>query len=229
MNELFTRIAPAYDRANDWLSVWVHRLWKKKLIEQPLLPKGARVLDGACGTGDVAILLQQRYGNTLEVWGVDICEPMMEQGRRKAQKGGWPIHWQQAPLEALPWPDHTWDAIYISFGLRNTQDPDQVLQECWRTLKPGGWLRILEFGRPQGPQWWVKLYGIYHRHGLPRLGGWITQQPEAYRYLEQSSGAFPCGDAFWHAFKSTQRFDPRNWEALWGGICYLYTLVKPPR
>jgi len=194
---LFNRIAPRYDLANRVLSLGIDRGWRKAVAAHLPDQTGLVVADIAAGTGDLAIALCRERKDLAILTALDPASSMLSLGRAKVEKLGLGdrIRFLESSAENLPFPDQSLDAATIGFGIRNFPDPQAALRELHRVLKPEGRLIILEFSLP--PHALVRgAYLAYFRHVLPRLGGWISGDAEAYRYLNQSVEDFPHGQAF---------------------------------
>ncbi len=221
---MFDDIAGSYDFLNHLLSLNIDKKWRRKAIRTliPLHPK--QILDVATGTGDLAI--EALSLNPDQVTGVDVSAGMLEVGRMKTARMGLAhrISFVEAPCESLPFPDSSFDAAMVAFGVRNFTNPDQGLRELYRVLRPGGKLVVLEFTMPEHKAIRT-LYRIYFHRILPWIGKVFSKDLAAYRYLPESVEAFPKGTGFLamlnHAGFSASAFKP-----LTAGICGLYTGVK---
>lgn len=182
---------------------------------------GDRVLDCATGTGDLAIAFQKRVGDSGEVIGTDFVPEMLERARVKAPH----ITFDVADVTRLPFADATFDISSISFGIRNVNDPRKGVAELARVVKPGGRVMILEFGTPRGRAFRT-LYDLYRKRVLPRVGGMVTGEQDAYEYLERSAGRFPSGDDFVQLMHDSARFSSIECVPLTFGIAYLYKGVR---
>ena len=226
IRSMFSKVASEYDKANSVLSVGIHHLWRKKLVQLSQARAGQDVLDCATGTGDLAIEFKKSVGPTGKVIGTDFCIDMMETAPRKAQKKNLEIKFEQADVTQLQYKDQQFDIVSISFGIRNVGDPMKALTEMARVARPGGRVMVLEFGQMSTPV--VKdIYKYYSEKVLPILGGWITGQKEAYDYLQKSSAAFPCKEQFVSSMQQTNCFAEINYVPVSFGIAYIYTgIVK---
>jgi len=225
IQSMFGVISKKYDLANSVLSFGIHHRWKKRLIRASGLKPGAKVLDCATGTGDLAFLFEAALQSTGEVVGSDFCEPMLEVAQAKAKEKGSKVRFEVADVMKLPYADQSFDIASISFGIRNVKDTQKALSELGRVLKKGGRLMVLEFGQPQS-KIMGSLFGFYSSWILPRIGGWISGQPKAYRYLQTSSAAFPCGKEFLQVAESTGMYSDQKYVPFQTGIAYLYILTK---
>jgi demethylmenaquinone methyltransferase/2-methoxy-6-polyprenyl-1,4-benzoquinol methylase len=218
---MFGKVAGKYDLANQVLSLGIHHLWRKKLVELSGAKPGQKVLDCATGTGDLAIEFKKAVGTLGDVVGTDFCVEMLGPAPKKAQGKGLDIKFQVADVMNLPFEDNSFDYSSISFGIRNVQDPKKGLSEMARVTKPGGKVMVLEFGQMQWPVI-APLYNFYSEKVLPRLGGLVTGEKEAYEYLNKSSQNFPCREKFLELMTSTGSFKDVKYTALTGGIAYIY-------
>ncbi|MBT5856637.1 bifunctional demethylmenaquinone methyltransferase/2-methoxy-6-polyprenyl-1,4-benzoquinol methylase UbiE [bacterium] len=193
---MFNEIAPRYDLVNRLMSFGMDQSWRRRMTSY--LPKNQdmTVLDVATGTGDVAILMQ-RTADVSRVVGVDMAEKMLDQGRQKLKtlQLDQAIELLEGDATALPFPDGQFDAVSISFGIRNVESVPTALSEMARVLKPGGHVIILESSLPNNRiiRWFDLLY---LRVIMPFLGGIISGNSAAYRYLNVSIEGFPYGEAF---------------------------------
>jgi demethylmenaquinone methyltransferase/2-methoxy-6-polyprenyl-1,4-benzoquinol methylase len=196
VREVFESVAPRYDLMNDLMSGGVHRLWKNALVDVVHPRPGEKLLDVAGGTGDIAFRLLKRVmekdGSRPHVTVCDINAAMLGVGRDRALDRGLlqGLTWTTGDAESLPFPDRSFDAYTIAFGLRNVTDIDKALREAWRVLKPGGRYYCLEFSKvtsaPIG-----RLYDAYSERALPFFGRVVARDAESYRYLHESIRRFP--------------------------------------
>lgn len=192
VGEVFSSVAGKYDVMNDLMSFGVHRLWKRHFVATSGIREGDRVLDLAGGTGDIAALLLPRVGETGEVVVGDINAAMLRTGRDRLLDHGLlrGLRWAQVNAEALPFPDASFDAVTIAFGLRNVTDKDRALAEMHRVLRPGGRALILEFSRVR-QDWMKPLYDFHSFQVLPRIGKLVAHDEASYRYLAESIRKHP--------------------------------------
>ena len=225
IQEMFRDIAPRYDIVNTVLSLGVHYRWKNRLIRWSGAGIGDSVLDCASGTGDLAFGFERIVGPEGKVLGTDFCEPMLAIARLKATERRSIARFEFADVMRLPYEDGEFSVVSISFGIRNVSDPVQGLRELGRVVRPGGRVMVLEFGQPSGTFWgWI--YAFYSSQVLPRIGGWISGQRKAYRYLESSSRTFPCGEKFLSLARQAGFAGELRYVPLFGGIAYLYQLQR---
>lgn len=195
VRDMFSAIAPTYDVLNRVLSLGIDQRWRRALVAH--LPDGpGRVLDLACGTGDVALEIA-RARPEARIVGTDFTLEMLRAGRPKMARAGQTgrIEFHNASAEALPYPDASFDAVTMAFGIRNVVRRELALAEMRRVLRPGGQALILDFSLP--PNLVVRaLYSVYFRRLLPLLGGLVSGSFDAYRYLPRSVEGFPPRQAF---------------------------------
>jgi demethylmenaquinone methyltransferase/2-methoxy-6-polyprenyl-1,4-benzoquinol methylase len=192
VGDVFTSVAANYDLMNDLMSFGIHRLWKRHFAAISGLRRGDRVLDLAGGTGDIAALLLPLVGEQGEVVLGDINSAMLRVGRDRLTDRGLVqgLRYAQMNAEALPFPDRSFDAVTIAFGLRNVTDKQRALDEMHRVLRIGGRALILEFSTVR--QDWLKpLYEFHSFQVLPRLGRLFAQDADSYRYLAESIRKHP--------------------------------------
>jgi len=192
VGRVFTSVASKYDLMNDLMSFGVHRLWKRWFASTSGVRAGDAVLDLAGGTGDIAALLLPLVGAKGSVVLGDINAAMLRTGRDRLLDQGFVrnLDYAQLNAEALPFPNASFDAVTIAFGLRNVTDKDAALREMQRVLKPGGRVLILEFSAVQS-QLLKRLYDFHSFEVLPRLGKLIANDADSYQYLAESIRKHP--------------------------------------
>ncbi|MCE7993337.1 MAG: bifunctional demethylmenaquinone methyltransferase/2-methoxy-6-polyprenyl-1,4-benzoquinol methylase UbiE [Roseivirga sp.] len=206
--EMFNNISHRYDFLNHFLSLGIDILWRKKAIRLLKKDQPKQILDIATGTGDFAI--EALALNPDKVIGVDISEGMLEQGKQKMKRKGLDhiIDMQMGDSEKLLFESNTFDAVIVSFGVRNFENLEKGLSDMFRVLKPGGKTVIIEFSRPRRfPM--KQLYNFYFKSILPIIGKLVSKDQSAYTYLPESVEAFPDGKDFLTilekvGFKSTE-------------------------
>jgi demethylmenaquinone methyltransferase/2-methoxy-6-polyprenyl-1,4-benzoquinol methylase len=187
VRELFGAIAWRYDFLNDLQSLGLHRLWKRRLARLARLGPGQRALDVCCGTGDVALALVRTGAR---VTGLDFSPEMLAVARRRARTATAAVEFIQGDALALPFADASFDAVTISYGLRNLADFRAGLAEMARVLRPGGRLVVLDFGKPASGLWRT-LYFAYLRRVVPAFGRVFAGRAEAYAYILESLRHYP--------------------------------------
>ena len=226
--QMFNRIAKTYDPVNRLLSFGLDIRWRKKV--GTLLPKieqGVDLLDLATGTADQVLFLCDKHSSTInKAVGMDLSEGMLDVGREKIKSRNLQdkISLSVGDACALPIENDSFDAVTISFGIRNVPDVPKALQEMYRILRPGGKALILEFAIPKNP---IVRFGhlFYLRHVLPLVGGLISGERAAYRYLNTSIEAFPYGDDFANLMTDAG-FEKANVHRVTFGIANIYEGVK---
>ena len=222
VREMFDHIAPTYDRLNHVLSMNVDKLWRAQALKEIVDGSAQRILDVACGTGDSTIAIAKTAAAGSEVVGVDISEGMMALVEGKAEKAGVGdrIRLQVADGEALPYEEGTFDRVTCAFGIRNFEHKEKGLSEFLRVLKPGGKAVILELSVPQNRlvRW---AYDLYFTRLLPRIGGAVSGDRAAYRYLPASVHNFPSPKDFCRMMEEAGFRDVRC-RTFTSGLCRLF-------
>lgn len=221
IRDMFDRIAPRYDLLNRVLSLGIDRRWRKFAVRQLAIPRDGWVLDIATGTGDVALEIARQTDPSIKIVGSDFTQAMLLVGRDKITGSPYRdrIVLANAPCEALPHPDKTFDGVTIAFGIRNVVDREQGLREMARVLKPGGRAVILEFAAPRNG-FFRAIYYFYFLRVLPWLGGLISQR-SAYQYLPDSVLEFPDRETFKGMMEDAGFSDVRVHD-LTGGIAAVH-------
>src|SRR5579862_8711629 len=193
VRSVFDSVADRYDLMNDLMSGGAHRLWKRFALELTGVRPGARALDVAGGTGDLAAGLARQVGASGTVVVVDINGRMLQRGRDRLIEQGLlsQVQYVQANAEQLPFADASFDCVTIGFGLRNVTDKAAALASMRRVLKPGGQLLVLEFSQPVAPAL-KALYDAYSFRILPMLGKMVAKDEASYRYLAESIRMHPA-------------------------------------
>jgi demethylmenaquinone methyltransferase / 2-methoxy-6-polyprenyl-1,4-benzoquinol methylase len=212
VRSMFDRIAPVYDVMNRVMTAGLDVRWRR-LAAQAAVRKGDRVLDAACGTGDLAIA--DRKAGAGRVTGLDFSEQMLVRARRKDTS----IEWLQGDLLALPFADETFDAATVGFGVRNVEDLELGLRELRRVLRPGGRLAILEITQPRGAL--RPFYSLWFDRIVPRLGK-VLPGGDAYTYLPASVKRFPTAERLAELLREAGFADVR-FKLMGGSIVALHT------
>lgn len=193
--EMFNNISKKYDLLNHVLSLGIDITWRKKAIKMLKKDQPKLILDIATGTGDFAI--EALALNPDKVIGVDISEGMLAEGRKKLKKRKLDdrIELQLGDSEKLLFEENKFDAVIVSFGVRNFETLEKGLSDMYRVLKPGGKTVIVEFSKPKKfPM--KQAYNVYFKYILPQIGKVVSKDNAAYTYLPESVQAFPDGDDF---------------------------------
>ena len=209
---MFDRIAGVYDLMNSVMTAGLHHRWRERAADLAELGPGARALDVATGTGDLAIELARRVGPDGEVVGSDFSPGMLERARRKAPE----LRFEEGDALALPYPDDAFDAATVGFGARNFADLGQGLREMTRVVRPGGKVVVLEITTPTKPPL-STFFRIWFDHVVPLLGRF----DDAYTYLPNSVKRFPGPEALGGALAGVGLTDVR-WILTAGGIIALH-------
>lgn len=218
--EMFDGIAARYDFVNRVISLGIDQSWRRKTVRALALRPGARVLDLATGTGDLAIMVAESEP-TARVVGLDPSLKMLEIARGKVEKLGLlsRIDLVSGTAESLPFADASFDGLCIAFGIRNVPDRERALAEMARVVKPGGHVAVLELSEPRGGI--LGPLARFHVHTVvPYVGALLSGAPE-YRYLQRSIAAFPPADEFAERMRRTG-LEMTPPEALTFGVCHLY-------
>jgi len=186
VQDLFGDIASRYDLINDLQSLGLHRIWKRKLVRLAGVAPGTRALDVCCGTGDIAFALRDSGAS---VMGLDFSVPMLRVAQARAASPA-PC-FLQGDAQHLPFPDNTFDAVTVGYGLRNLASWQRGLEEMRRVAKPGGRVLVLDFGKPPNALWRA-LYFFYLRAGVPVFGRLFCKNAPAYAYIHESLQHYPA-------------------------------------
>ncbi len=183
VQNVFNQVYDRYDLMNDFMSLGIHRLWKKGLLNMMNPSSNQNLIDVACGTGDIAKLFVKHVNKLSRITCVDPNKGMISKGKEKLSKFK-NISWIISPAERIPLSDNLFDFYTISFGLRNTANIDKALSEAYRVLKPGGRFLCLEFSKIQN----TNLETLYKNYSklIPSIGKFVVGEKQPYEYLIKS-------------------------------------------
>jgi len=226
VNDVFHSVASRYDLMNDLMSGGMHRVWKDVMINTLNPPRGDTpfaLLDVAGGTGDIAFRAAKASGSGFHATVCDINSDMLDVGRERAAKKFLDdrVTFVEGNAEALAFPDRSFDAYTIAFGIRNVPRIDAALREAYRVLKPGSRFLCLEFSTVDVPGL-DKIYELFSFKVIPPLGRAVTGDADSYRYLVESIRKFPRPPAFADMIRDAG-FARVNWQSLSGGIVALHS------
>ena len=216
---VFNQVYNKYDLMNDFMSLGIHRFWKKSLINMMNPSLNKKLIDVACGTGDIGKLFLDSTNKDNKIICVDPNKGMIDQGRQKLSKYK-NIEWIISPAEKLPLPNNIFDFYTISFGLRNTKNLNKALAEAYRVLKPGGRYLCLEFSKIQNSN----LDYIYKKYSklIPILGQFVVGEKEPYEYLIDSIEKFVNQDELIELMKNNN-FKKCSYRNFSGGIVSIHS------
>jgi demethylmenaquinone methyltransferase/2-methoxy-6-polyprenyl-1,4-benzoquinol methylase len=226
VNEVFHSVASRYDLMNDLMSIGLHRVWKDIMIttlNPPTSDAPFALLDVAGGTGDIAFRAAKAAGHGFRATVCDINLNMLQVGRNRAaaQHLDEQVTFVEGNAEALPFPDRSFDAYTIAFGIRNVPRIDVALREAYRALRPGSRFLCLEFSTVDVPGL-DRLYDLFSFKVIPPLGRAVTGDAESYQYLVESIRKFPRPNAFAEIITAAG-FARVKWQTLSGGIVALHS------
>ena len=219
VQNVFDQVYDQYDLMNDFMSLGVHRLWKKDLLNMMNSSKGQKLIDVACGTGDIAKLFLNFVDKNSQITCVDLNKSMIKKGKEKLNKFK-NLKWIIAPAEKLPLPKNSFNFYTISFGLRNTKNLNRALSEAYRVLKPGGRYLCLEFSKIQN----LGLDTVYKNYSklIPSIGKLVVGDSTPYEYLIKSIENFINQDELIDLMKKNG-FKKCTYRNLSGGIVSIHS------
>ncbi len=219
VENVFNQVFNKYDLMNDFMSMGVHRYWKKSLINMMNPRDKRKLIDVACGTGDVGKLFLDTINKESEITCVDPNKGMIGKGKQKLSNYK-NIKWVISPAEKLPLADNSFDYYTISFGLRNTKNLNKALSEAYRVLKPGGRYLCLEFSKIQNSN----LDFIYKNYSklIPIIGQFVVGEKEPYEYLVKSIEEFINQDELIDMMEKNN-FQKCSYRNLSGGIVSIHS------
>ncbi len=219
VKKVFNKVYDKYDLMNDFMSLGIHRIWKKNLIQLMNPSTGKKLIDVACGTGDLGKLYLDLTNKSEKILCVDPNKRMINRGKKKLKKYN-NIKWQVDFAEKLQVPNNTYDYYTISFGLRNTKNINKALSEAYRVLKPGGRFLCLEFSKIENSN----LNFIYKNYSklIPLIGNVVVGEKEPYKYLVQSIEKFLNQNQLIDLMKKN-KFENCIYRNLSGGIVAIHS------
>lgn len=224
VEQMFDNIAHHYDFLNHFLSMGIDKLWRRKAINLLKAAKPSHILDIATGTGDLALAALRLHPK--QITGIDLSEEMLAHAKVKIAKAGKSdvISFEKGDSEAINYPNNTFNAAMVAFGVRNFENLDKGLSEIYRVLTPGAQFVVLEFSRPSNKV--IKaVYNLYFFRILPFFGRLLSKDTRAYTYLPESVNAFPDGPDFL-AYMNKAGFKNLKCRPLTFGIASIYTGTK---
>ncbi len=219
VQNVFDQVFDKYDLMNDFMSLGVHRLWKKSMLNMMNPSYNQKLIDVACGTGDIAKLYLNNVNKYSEITCVDPNKGMISKGKEKLDRYK-NINWIIAPAEKLPLNEKSFDFYTISFGLRNTKDLNKSLAEAYRVLKPGGRFLCLEFSKIQNSN----LEFVYKNYSklIPQIGKFVVGEKKPYEYLVESIEKFVNQDELINLMVKN-KFKKCSYRNLSGGIVSIHS------
>ena len=219
VQNVFNQVYDQYDLMNDFMSLGIHRLWKKSLLNMMNPSQNKKLIDVACGTGDIAKLFLNYVNKDSQITCVDPNKGMLNKGKKKLNKFK-NLKWVVSNAEKLPIADNVFDFFTISFGLRNTKNLDKALTEAYRVLKPGGRYLCLEFSKIQnsGLDFIYKKYTKF----IPSIGKLVVGEKKPYEYLVKSIENFVNQDELIDLMKKNG-FKKCTYRNLSGGIVSIHS------
>ena len=219
VQNVFNKVYDQYDLMNDFMSLGIHRVWKKNLINLMNPHRNQNLIDVACGTGDIAKIFLDRVNMNANITCVDPNKGMLNKGKDKLNKYK-NLNWVNAEAENLPIMENSFDFYTISFGLRNTKNLNKALSEAHRVLKPGGRYLCLEFSKIQNPS----LELIYKNYSkiIPIIGEFVVGEKKPYEYLIESIKDFVNQDELIDLMKKNN-FEKCSYRNLSGGIVSIHS------
>ena len=222
VGQVFDSVADNYDLMNDLMSLGIHRIWKRLAIAHLGIRRNSRILDVACGTGDLSLAIARKLGPQGQLMMTDINAAMLRRGRARMIDHGYldRIHYVQSDAEGLAFAEHSFDRVVISFGLRNVTRIDAALESMYKIIRPGGRLLVLEFSKPVIPLL-EKIYSEYSFKIIPALGEIVTRDRGSYQYLVESIRQHPDQETL-ADMMADAGFERVDYYNLTGGIVALH-------
>lgn len=220
---VFDSVASRYDIMNDFMSLGMHRLWKRFTLTVARARPGERILDLASGSGDLARGFAKQVGASGQVIMTDINFAMLSRGRNRLLDEGASLPATLCDAECLPFPDNSFDCVSLAFGLRNMTHKERALAEMKRVLKPGGRALVLEFSRVWEPL--RPLYDAYSFNVIPKVGKWVAHDEASYQYLAESIRMHPDQETL-KSMMEAAGLESVNWFNLSAGVVALHRGYK---
>lgn len=230
VKDVFDSVAPNYDIMNDLMSLGIHRIWKNVFIDMLCASSPESLLDMAGGTGDISfkfIKARRKQNRPFKVTVCDINQEMLNVGKKRSYDEGYidpNLSWVCADAEKLPFPDNSFDAYTISFGLRNVTNIDNAIKEAYRVLKPNGKFMCMEFSRVTNDNL-RSIYDLYSFMVLPKVGQLVAGDKDAYQYLVESIRRFPTQEELVKKVQDAG-FAMVKYQNLTGGITAIHSGIK---
>ena len=227
VQDIFSSIAPNYDKLNTILTLNIDKLWRKKAVKLCNIKENDKVLDLCCGTGKMIELECRAVGVNTVVIGLDFNKDMINEGYKKLNQSlnNYKFNLIEGDAMNLPFEDNSFQCITIAFGLRNVPDKIKAISEMYRVLKPGGKVVCLELSKPEMPVL-KSIYNVYFNFVLPVIGYLGTQDKAAYYYLRDSVNGFMTKNQLRSEFKNVG-FDNSGFKSLTFGIASIHYGTKP--
>jgi demethylmenaquinone methyltransferase/2-methoxy-6-polyprenyl-1,4-benzoquinol methylase len=224
IKHIFSTVAPYVDLLSHGFSFGFDHFWRTRTVARSGIREGDQVLDVCAGTGKLARLLARKVGDAGSVTGADFCEEMLELARKKSGSRHRNLSYICSDAKKLPFPDNTFDAVTVSFGMRNIPDTSLALTEIKRVLKPGGAFICLELTSPQS-RWFRSVYEWYVFRVMPLIATVVVNSAAPYLYLPRSINAFYLPDEF-RSLIEKRGFGQVTVDSFTMGIATLYRGVK---
>ncbi len=225
IKHIFSTVAPHVDLLSSGFSFGFDHYWRKQTVSRSGIHEGERVLDVCTGTGELAFLLSRRVGERGTVTGADFCEEMLDRAKVKSGQQHQNLNFILSDAKRLSFPDKTFDAVTVAFGMRNIPDTSLALLEINRVLKPGGKFICLELTKPQSA-WFRAIYEWYVFRIIPFIGNIVVKTAAPYLYLPRSINAFYPPDEF-KGVIAKSGFADVTVDSMTMGIATLYRAIKP--